>query len=194
MTRRSRLASTYSSAGFSPSHQVATSGSSSFSPSSRSATGGRKPSHAADSSTPVPSALRHHDAAGAQRAQQSRDAERRVAAQFQRIAEIVVEAPQDGMHAAQSAQRLEEHRVAAHREVAAFDQRHAELAGEVGVFEVGLVVGTRASGSPPAAPRRRRRSAARRAARPKKPRTRRTAMSAIGSGCTCSRISRFSSA
>ena len=75
---------------------------------------------------------------------QARNAECGVTAQFERIAEVVVEAAQDGMHAAQSAERLEEHRVAAHREVVAFDQRHAELAREIGVLEIGLVVRARA--------------------------------------------------
>jgi hypothetical protein len=69
----------------------------------------------------------------ARSAQQTRHAQRRVAAQLERIAEVVVEAAQDGMHAAQSTERLEEHRVAAHREVVPFDQRHAELARQVGV-------------------------------------------------------------
>ena len=68
-------------------------------------------------------------------------AERGIAAQLERIAEVVVEAAKDGVHAAQSAERLEVHRVAAHGEIVAFDQRHAELAREVGVLEIGFVVG-----------------------------------------------------
>ena len=121
-------------------------------------------------------------------------AERGIAAQFERIAEVVVEAPQDGVHAAQSAERLEEHGVAAHREVVALDQRHAELAREIGVLEIGLVVG---AGREDDGERRFVAGSvqqALRASAPKNPRTRRTAMSGMASGCTCSRISRFSSA
>ena len=141
MTRRSRLASTYSSAGFSPSHQVAISGSSSFSPMSRSAIGGRKPEPRGGLEHAGAERIGNHDAAGAQRADEAGHAQRGIAAQFERIAEVVVEAAQDGVHAAQSAERLEEHRVAAHREIVALDQRHAELAREIGVLEIGFVVG-----------------------------------------------------
>ena len=40
----------------------------------------------------------------------------------------------------QAAERLQEHAAVAHRQVAALDQREAEVAREVGVLEVGLVV------------------------------------------------------
>ena len=117
MTSRSRLASTYSSAGFSPSHQVAISGSSSFSPMSRSAIGRQEPEPRGGLEHAGAERVRHHDASGAQRADQPGHAERGIAAQLERIAEVVVEAAQDGVHAAQPAERLEEHRVAAHREI-----------------------------------------------------------------------------
>ena len=196
MTSRSRFASTYSSAGFSPSHQVATSGSSSCSPISRSAIGGRNPEPCGRLEHAGAERVGHHDAPGAQRAQQPGHAERRVAAQLERIAEVVVEAAQDGVHAPQAAERLQVHRVAAHREVVAFDQRHAELAREEGVLEIGLVVRAGREDARPAAPRLRpRRSAARcaQAAEESAHAPHRTCRG-MASACTCSRISRFSSA
>ncbi len=82
----------------------------------------------------------HQHLAGAYRLQQAGDAQCRIAAQFERVAEIIVEATQDGMHAAQPGQGLQIDAVAAHRQILAFDQRIAEIAGQVGVLEVGLVV------------------------------------------------------
>ncbi len=119
MTSSSRCSRTYSSAGFSPHHQVATEGIASFSPSRRSQSAGRKPSSAPDSSRPLPSALAMTTLPARARIEQAGHAERRVAAQLERVAEVVVQAAQDHVHALEAAQRLEEDAVVAHRQVAA---------------------------------------------------------------------------
>ena len=77
--------------------------------------------------------------AGADRADQAGHTQRRIGAQFHRIAKIIIEPPQDGVHAAQSAQGLQEQGVAAHRQVMALYQRQPELPGKISVLEVGLV-------------------------------------------------------
>ena len=71
---------------------------------------------------------------------QTGNAEGRVGAQLERIAVVVVLATHDRVHALQAGDRLEPDTVVAHREVAAFDQREAEIAREQRVLEVGLVV------------------------------------------------------
>jgi hypothetical protein len=47
------------------------------------------------------------------------------------------------MHAAKTAKRFQIHRVAAHGEVMTLHERHAELAREIGVLEIGFVVRAR---------------------------------------------------
>ncbi len=84
-----------------------------------------------------------HDASGAHGAQQPRHAQGRIAAQLQRIAEVIVQASQDGVHPLQSRERLQVHRVVAHREVRALRERHAQLPCQVGMFKIGLVERTR---------------------------------------------------
>ena len=54
--------------------------------------------------------------------------------------ELVVQALQDAVHGLRPLRCLQVDAVVAHREVAAFDQREAEIARQVGVLEVGLVV------------------------------------------------------
>ena len=80
------------------------------------------------------------DVAGANRLDQARHAQHRVLAQFERIAEVVVLAAHDQVHRQQAAERLEVDAIVADRQVAAFDQRVAEVARQEGVLEVGLVV------------------------------------------------------
>ncbi len=80
------------------------------------------------------------DVAGARRLDQSGDPQRRVVAQLERIAEVVVEAAQHHVDRVQAAEGLEEHAVVAHGQVAALDQGVAQVARQVGVLEVGLVV------------------------------------------------------
>ncbi len=80
------------------------------------------------------------DVAGADGVDQAGDAEEGVAAQLERIAEAVVEAPEDHVDALQALERLDEDAAIAHRQVGAFDEREAEISRQVSVLEVGLVV------------------------------------------------------
>ena len=89
------------------------------------------------------------DVAGADGIDEPGDAEEGVAAQLQRIAEAVVEAAEDDVDRLQAFERLDEDAAIADRQVAAFDEREAEIAREVGVLEVGLVVAAPASAARP---------------------------------------------
>ena len=101
---------------------------------------GRNGRIAGVSITPVPSALATATLPARDRFHQPGDAEQRVAAQLERIAEVVVEPAEDDVDRLQAVERLEEHAAVAHGQVAALDEREAEIAREVGVLEVGLVV------------------------------------------------------
>jgi hypothetical protein len=72
-------------------------------------------------------------------AEQAGNTEGRVGAQFERIAEVVVQAAQDGVHPLQARHRLQVDGVA-HRQILTLDQRKAQVAGQVGVLEIGFVV------------------------------------------------------
>ena len=85
----------------------------------------------------------HGDAAGPHRLDQPGDAERRVAAQLQRIAEAVVHAAEHDVDRLQALDRLQEDGLVADGQVAALDEHEAEIAGQIGVLEVGLVEGAR---------------------------------------------------
>ncbi len=65
--------------------------------------------------------------AGAQGLQQARNPERGVGAQLQRIEPFVVDTAQHHVHPFQALHRLQEHPAATHGEVAAFDQRDAQI-------------------------------------------------------------------
>ena len=81
----------------------------------------------------------HDDPARAHGAQQARHAQCRIGAQFDRIAIVIVEPAQDRVHAPQARQRLQIDGIATHGQVVALDQRQAQVARQIGVFEVGLV-------------------------------------------------------
>src|ERR1035438_5694827 len=70
---------------------------------------------------------------------QARYAQKRVGAQFDRVAEAVVHAPQDHIHRLEAVECLEEYAAVAHRQVAPLNQRETEIAGQVRVLEVRLV-------------------------------------------------------
>src|SRR5690606_37601502 len=78
-------------------------------------------------------------APAAYRFQQAGHAEGRIGAQLQRIAVVVVEAAQHRMYAAQAGQGLEIEGGIAHGQVAALDQRIAELTRQIQVLEVTFV-------------------------------------------------------
>ncbi len=79
--------------------------------------------------------VRHHHALGTDRLQQPRHAERRVRTQFERVEVFVVDPFDHAVHRLQSAQGLQVQPLVAHRQIAAFDQRQAEVARQIGVFE-----------------------------------------------------------
>ena len=84
----------------------------------------------------------HHRAA-ARAIGEAGNAERRVGTQLERVAVVVVLAAQDRVHALQPFDGLQPDAAIAHREVAAFDEREAEVAREQRVLEVGFVVRAR---------------------------------------------------
>ena len=81
--------------------------------------------------------------AGPRGLDQSGHAERRIAAQLERIAEAVVEAAKDDVDGLEAVEGLDEDATVAHRQIAALDQREAEIPREIGVLEVGFVVRAR---------------------------------------------------
>jgi hypothetical protein len=83
----------------------------------------------------------HHHRAGTRRLQQAGHAQRRIGPQFQRVAPVVVQPAQHAVHRLQAFDGLQVQALAAHRQVAAFDQRQAQVTRQVGVLEVGLAVG-----------------------------------------------------
>ena len=83
----------------------------------------------------------HREVSGAHRLHQPGDTERRVAAQRERIAERVVHPAQQHVHRLESPQRLEVERAVADREVSPLHEGQAEIAGQIGVLEIRLVVG-----------------------------------------------------
>ncbi len=74
--------------------------------------------------------------------EQTRYAKSRVGAEFQWVAEIVVDAAQDDVHLLQTLDGFEPHETVTHQQVVALRQDVAVVSRQVGVFEVGLVVGT----------------------------------------------------
>ena len=70
-------------------------------------------------------------------------ADRRFAIQLQRVAEVVVEPAQDHVHPTQAGQVLQPDTAVAHHQVGAFDQRKSQVARQIGVLEIGFVVGPR---------------------------------------------------
>jgi hypothetical protein len=89
---------------------------------------------------PAPEGVRDRHRAGAYRLHEAGHAERRVAAQRERIAEVVVEPAHDHVDTLEPLERLQVHDAVAHRQVPALDETEAEVACEVGLLEVRLVV------------------------------------------------------
>ena len=79
--------------------------------------------------------------AGAQHLQQAGHAQGRVGAHLQRVQPFVVHAFDERVHRLQAAEGLEVQALVAHRQVVALDQREAQVARQIGVFEIGFVVG-----------------------------------------------------
>ena len=85
----------------------------------------------------------HRDVAGAIRVEQPGTAQRRVGAEDQRIAEVVVHAAVDHVHALEAVGGAHVDNVVVGDQVAALDQVDAHLPREVGVLEVGGVEDSR---------------------------------------------------
>lgn len=81
--------------------------------------------------------VREQHVARAHRLHQPRHAEQRIRAQLERIEPFVVDAPQDSMHRFEPAQRLQIDALVARGQVAAFDEREAQVAREVCMLEIG---------------------------------------------------------
>ena len=79
--------------------------------------------------------------AAAHRLQQSGDAQRGFGAQLQRIEPVVVHSLEQAVHGLQALQGFEVKLFVADGQVVALDQAQAQVAGQVGVFEVSFVVG-----------------------------------------------------
>ncbi len=79
------------------------------------------------------------DVAGAIGVEEAGDAEDGVAAEGERVDEVVVDAAVDDVDPAQAVGRAHVDDVVVDDEIAAFDQLDAHLAGEIGVLEVGGV-------------------------------------------------------
>ena len=88
---------------------------------------------------PAAQRVGHQYAPLAYRLEQAGNAQRRVGTQFQRVAEVVIEAPQYRVHPFQAAEGLEIEGGVAHRQVVPLDQRETELARQVEMLEVGFV-------------------------------------------------------
>ncbi len=123
----------------SPSHQVATLGSFSSCPSTRRRQRRQEAQHGAGLDHAGAERVRHHHIAVADRLHETRNAEPRAGAQLQRIGEIGIEAAQQHLGALQARHGADEHAVVADGEVLALDQQEAEIAGEIGVLEIGFV-------------------------------------------------------
>ena len=88
----------------------------------------------------APERVGDDDVAFADRREQSGHAERGVDAQLHRVAKIIVEPAQDGVHPLQARRASSRYtRLVAHGEIVSFDQGKPELTREIGVLEIGLV-------------------------------------------------------
>ena len=79
--------------------------------------------------------------AAAHRLQQTGHAQRRVGAQFQGVQPIVVHPLEQAVHRLQTLQGFEVKLLVAHGQVVALHQAQAQVTGQVGVLEIGFVVG-----------------------------------------------------
>ena len=80
-----------------------------------------------------------HHTSGAYCAQQPRHTQRRIGTQFDRVAVVIVQAPQDGVYAAQTRQSFEIHRVAAHRQVMPLNQGQPQMPRQIRVLKIGFI-------------------------------------------------------
>ena len=136
---RSLLARTCARSAAWPHHQVAMLGRISGSPSSAWAMRGRKASSARVSRTPEPSALTRVTRALAQRADEAGRAEARGGVELERVGEGGVEAAPEHADRAEAGDGAHHDPAVLDGQVLALEQHEAEVAGDVGVLEVGVV-------------------------------------------------------
>ncbi len=105
--------------------------------------GRKKPVHRMRFQERGPDRVGHQHLTGPHRLQQPRHAQRGVGPKLQRIAPRVVQPAQHAVHALQSVQRTQIQALVAHRQVVALDQWNSQVASQIGLLEVGLVVGAR---------------------------------------------------
>src|SRR5580692_665515 len=74
---------------------------------------------------------------------QTRYAEKGIAAQFERIAKAIIHAAQDYIHSLQPIDSLEINGAGAHSEIRSRNQSKSEVSSYIRVFEVGLIVRAR---------------------------------------------------
>ena len=86
--------------------------------------------------------IQNRDMAAPGRRDQAGDTQARIALQPQRIAEIFVQPAQDAVDRLQPAERLQIDPVVAHGQVLAGDQLIAQIARQIGMLEIGFVIGT----------------------------------------------------
>ena len=89
----------------------------------------------------APQRVGHRDVPRPHRLQQPRHTQGRIVVQFQRITKLVLHPAQNDMHRFKAAQGLEIDAVVAHGEVLALDEHVAQVAGQVTLFKIRLVVG-----------------------------------------------------
>ena len=85
--------------------------------------------------------IRHQHIARANRLQQARHTQRGIGAQLQRVHVLVVHALEQPVNRHQALQGLEEQVLVTDDQVAAFHQGQAQVARQVGMFKISLVVG-----------------------------------------------------
>ena len=88
----------------------------------------------------APQRIGHGDVAGPQDLEQSRDSQEGTAPQLERIAIVIIDAAENHVHGLESAQELQINAIAADQQIAPLDQGVAQVSGQEGVLEVGLVV------------------------------------------------------
>ncbi len=84
--------------------------------------------------------VRDEHASRAPRLHEARNAERRVGAQLEWIAVVVVQAAQNRVDLPKTGDRLEEDAIVAHGEIGAFDQRESQILRQIRLLEIRLVV------------------------------------------------------
>ena len=103
----------------------------------RRARAGRNASSARDSTQPRARHVLDRDAAGADRVDEAGHADARGGVEFERIAPFGVDVAPEHVAALEPGDRAHEDAAVAHDQIVAFDEQEAEVAGEIGLLEIG---------------------------------------------------------